>query len=837
MATITSDWITTKNPKYGYRFTYAADDTFIGKWMAKGVYEEVESALWASLIRPDSIVLDIGACIGHYTLVAAGRVDPARGRVYAFEPQPETFELLDRNIALNGFGHARAIHAAVGAEAGRVRVYRGPENWGGHEVYASPGCEGRESAEVELLAIDDFLEAEGVVPTIVKMDVEGFEYHALRGMRRLLDDDAAPLTLLMEFFPAIAERAKRSTGDGGIDKVYEILDSSFTDLFWIDPETWQALPASYELLLSKCPGTGLVNLLCVRDAGWKATIEACRADRCRLDAEVLAAAAASESREPEPEVSLDDVVIRLIEMGHGHAAVPVIEAAVQRLVLENADRGGHFEYEDLCRVLRDSGQGRVVDWMEEAVADLERRAREAEVVAARELEAKARKLERLPRSRDAEGEQAFWVFCAGMMRSGSTVQYQLVQRIVESSGRGEGVWYCKPQDFPRLYEKRKREPKTFVMKCHNYLPWIDELVRDGRAVVLYTYRDLRDAIVSYMRVEKRSFEGVINEGWLEQRLEDDAAWYHAPGVHRMRYEDWISDLEGESLRIAALLGIDLSKAEAAAIAEEFGFEAQRARLPELENRIMYPEHVHSGESGQWRHALSVEELDFLESVIGEWLLARGYEPSRAAEPRIGYAVGNGQITVGVKRRPLPGIYRTSGRITAADRERMLGYAPFLVWLVGPAGPEKAQVAEALERELLRRGVLAVVLDPALLGGVTDPHAADPAEEAVRAAEAGRIALAAGAVAIAPVDAPRARDREAALSRVAGLDVVEVRIDAAGRDGTPGGESEIFEPSAGATLRFEVDADTTVDCARKIIAYLEASRRICRWPSIARASRA
>ena len=63
-----------------------------------GVYEEFETQVFRSMVKPGMVVLDVGANIGYYTLIAADLVGE-QGRVYAFEPHPSNYDLRVRNIA------------------------------------------------------------------------------------------------------------------------------------------------------------------------------------------------------------------------------------------------------------------------------------------------------------------------------------------------------------------------------------------------------------------------------------------------------------------------------------------------------------------------------------------------------------------------------------------------------------------------------------------------------------------------------------------------------------------------------------------------------------------
>src|ERR1035441_6724268 len=84
-------------------------------------YEPETKALLGSLIRPGMTVFDIGAHVGHYTLLAARIVGPT-GRVYAFEPEPENFALLKRNVELNGYKNVTCVPKEIGRASCREQV-------------------------------------------------------------------------------------------------------------------------------------------------------------------------------------------------------------------------------------------------------------------------------------------------------------------------------------------------------------------------------------------------------------------------------------------------------------------------------------------------------------------------------------------------------------------------------------------------------------------------------------------------------------------------------------------------------------------------------------------
>lgn len=145
--------------------------------------------------RPGDIVADVGAHIGLYTIALANRVGP-KGRVFAFEPDPENFAALKAHVALNGVSdNVELIQAAVGAHDGYVPFLSG----GGSEsrtIHAS----GNETPMVRCVRLDTVFRGRRV--DILKIDVEGHEERVLEGTAELLRDmRRSPRVICIEVHP------------------------------------------------------------------------------------------------------------------------------------------------------------------------------------------------------------------------------------------------------------------------------------------------------------------------------------------------------------------------------------------------------------------------------------------------------------------------------------------------------------------------------------------------------------------------------------------------------------------------------------------------------------
>lgn len=152
----------------------------------------------AGVDRPT--VLDIGGNIGFYALREATVLGES-GTVHVFEPAPGNDELLRRNVTLNGYERQISVHQmAIGEETAETALSLSQASTS-HRITTNDDA--NETISTPLIAIDDWL-AEREIATerivAVRMDIEGHELAALRGMRSLLEkhDD---LVVFLEIHP------------------------------------------------------------------------------------------------------------------------------------------------------------------------------------------------------------------------------------------------------------------------------------------------------------------------------------------------------------------------------------------------------------------------------------------------------------------------------------------------------------------------------------------------------------------------------------------------------------------------------------------------------------
>ena len=180
--------------------------------MAVGIYELDTLRLLRGLLRPGDHFVDCGANIGYFTFAAARAVGPA-GRVDAFEPDPINRARLEAHLLANGSPANVRVHAiALSDSAGEATLYHPVEsshNHGEASLFAPTADVATTAYKVATARLDEVLDDP---PHLIKMDIEGAELSALKGMTTLLRA-ASPPALVIEHNPESAATAGYRSGD------------------------------------------------------------------------------------------------------------------------------------------------------------------------------------------------------------------------------------------------------------------------------------------------------------------------------------------------------------------------------------------------------------------------------------------------------------------------------------------------------------------------------------------------------------------------------------------------------------------------------------------------
>lgn len=135
-------------------------------------------------LKPGDVVFDVGSHIGVFALKAS-RLVGSSGVVYSFEPEPENFMLLKRNVASNNALNVKIFDRAVSSQSAMLHLHVHPTNTGMSSVQYATGRTAQIS--VSSITLDQVIKKYGIQHVdLLKLDVEGHELEVLRGANRFL---------------------------------------------------------------------------------------------------------------------------------------------------------------------------------------------------------------------------------------------------------------------------------------------------------------------------------------------------------------------------------------------------------------------------------------------------------------------------------------------------------------------------------------------------------------------------------------------------------------------------------------------------------------------------
>lgn len=212
----------------GRVYTIASDDEYLT--YVSGGFEPQMVSLFRTVAGGSDVILDIGANIGCTAILFSGL---AR-QVHAFEPSPTTFSLLERNVGKAGLGNVLLHNMGLGAEESTSTLTFSPSNRSGG--FVSDQTRAGEGFTVETIAIrrlDDVVPSLGIESLqFIKIDVEGFEGHVLRGGRETLSRFRPVVVLELNHW---CLNALQRTS---IPEFFDLLRSTFPILLAVDGQAY-----------------------------------------------------------------------------------------------------------------------------------------------------------------------------------------------------------------------------------------------------------------------------------------------------------------------------------------------------------------------------------------------------------------------------------------------------------------------------------------------------------------------------------------------------------------------------------------------------------------------
>ena len=235
-------------------------DPVISGALTLGVYEPFETALFRQLVKPGMTILDIGANIGYYSVIAARLAGPS-GRVLAFEPELVNFDLLKKNITENNFTTAEGFAIAVADHTGTMTLHLSSNNKGNHSLVSTEAesAQFTSSIEVPVERVDNVLARKNITRVdIIKIDVEGAEPLAFAGMTETLTQP--DMAICMEFYPDVLYRS----GSSPQELLKLILKKGFT-IYEMDENSRTLEPVTnIDSFVNRFKKGEYSNLLCLK---------------------------------------------------------------------------------------------------------------------------------------------------------------------------------------------------------------------------------------------------------------------------------------------------------------------------------------------------------------------------------------------------------------------------------------------------------------------------------------------------------------------------------------------------------------------------------------------
>jgi FkbM family methyltransferase len=167
----------------------------------KAYTDRAERHLLRRILFAGAVAVDAGANIGIYSQFLS-RCVGSTGVVHSFEPSAENFRRLQS--ATRKLANVRVSQAAVGEHTGKSTLYLSDKLNVDHRTYITEG-DSRHAVPIDIVALDDYFKP-GQRVDLIKMDIQGYELHALRGAKRVLQENP-DINLLLEFWPSGLEQA------------------------------------------------------------------------------------------------------------------------------------------------------------------------------------------------------------------------------------------------------------------------------------------------------------------------------------------------------------------------------------------------------------------------------------------------------------------------------------------------------------------------------------------------------------------------------------------------------------------------------------------------------
>lgn len=160
----------------------------------------LDTKIVKQLVKEGDIVLDLGANIGYWTCLFSELVGK-NGKVYSFEPSPANFELLKKNVEVNGYKNVILEQRAVAERSYTTKLYLSQGSMD-NRIYRPN--EPRNSVQIEVVALKDYFANSNTKIDFIKCNIQGADFAAIQGMDDIMEI-SPNLKIIVEFDPTMSK--------------------------------------------------------------------------------------------------------------------------------------------------------------------------------------------------------------------------------------------------------------------------------------------------------------------------------------------------------------------------------------------------------------------------------------------------------------------------------------------------------------------------------------------------------------------------------------------------------------------------------------------------------
>ncbi len=168
---------------------FELDRSCLMQWFIYWGLRDITRPRLYSLVEQGDVVLDVGTNVGETLLHFANMVGPG-GYVYGFEPDETNYKNAQRNITLNDLEDLHVFNIGVSDRKASEKLYRvNAHNLGMNRILSEDeAAEFNDFTTIETDTLDNIVSENGITRVdLIKIDIEGYEMHALRGAGQMLE--------------------------------------------------------------------------------------------------------------------------------------------------------------------------------------------------------------------------------------------------------------------------------------------------------------------------------------------------------------------------------------------------------------------------------------------------------------------------------------------------------------------------------------------------------------------------------------------------------------------------------------------------------------------------